>query len=168
MNPRAAINDLLPFQGSPFSLLGISPSSEHQLFFIEKQPHGLFSKSCNAEGGIRTHAPLRTNGFQDRLVMTTSIPLHIHLCSQETVFLSASEILSSYSQYVNTFFKKKLFFYFLCFPASSTTKYSSNFQIFRCCDFYVSIRAFYQLYFMCCHCFYNHCIIGNTFRLFCQ
>ena len=25
MNPRAAINDLLPFQGSPFSLLGISP-----------------------------------------------------------------------------------------------------------------------------------------------
>ncbi len=30
----------------------------------------------NAEGGIRTHAPSRTNGFQDRLVMTTSIPLH--------------------------------------------------------------------------------------------
>ena len=25
LNPRAAINDLLPFQGSPFSLLGISP-----------------------------------------------------------------------------------------------------------------------------------------------
>ena len=33
--------------------------------------------SLNGEGGIRTHAPLRTNGFQDRLVMTTSIPLHI-------------------------------------------------------------------------------------------
>ena len=32
---------------------------------------------CNGEGGIRTHAPFRTNGFQDRLVMTTSIPLHI-------------------------------------------------------------------------------------------
>ena len=28
-----------------------------------------------AEGGIRTHAPFRTNGFQDRLVMTASIPL---------------------------------------------------------------------------------------------
>ena len=27
LNPRAAINDLLPFQGSPFSLLGISPDS---------------------------------------------------------------------------------------------------------------------------------------------
>ncbi len=34
---------------------------------------------CSGEGGIRTHAPLRTNGFQDRLVMTTSIPLHILL-----------------------------------------------------------------------------------------
>ena len=31
----------------------------------------------SAEGGIRTHAPLRTNGFQDRLVMTTSIPLRV-------------------------------------------------------------------------------------------
>ena len=30
---------------------------------------------CSGEGGIRTHAPLRTNGFQDRLVMTTSISL---------------------------------------------------------------------------------------------
>ena len=35
--------------------------------------------SLSGEGGIRTHAPLRTNGFQDRLVMTTSIPLHMSL-----------------------------------------------------------------------------------------
>ena len=33
----------------------------------------------SGEGGIRTHAPLRTNGFQDRLVMTTSIPLQVFL-----------------------------------------------------------------------------------------
>ena len=32
-------------------------------------------KISGGEGGIRTHAPFRTNGFQDRLVMTTSIPL---------------------------------------------------------------------------------------------
>ena len=38
-------------------------------------------KSFNAEGGIRTHAPSRTNGFQDRLVMTTSIPLLIQFPS---------------------------------------------------------------------------------------
>ena len=35
-----------------------------------------FKAKESAGGGIRTHAPLRTNGFQDRLVMTTSIPLH--------------------------------------------------------------------------------------------
>ena len=58
LNPRTAINDLLPFQGSPFSLLGTSPELK------------------NGEGGIRTHVPVRTNGFQDRLVMTASIPLH--------------------------------------------------------------------------------------------
>ena len=29
LNPRAAINDLLPFQGSPFSRLGISPYYNH-------------------------------------------------------------------------------------------------------------------------------------------
>ena len=64
LNPRAAVNDLLPFQGSPFGQLGYF--SNWQIF--------------NGEGGIRTHAPLRTNGFQDRLVMTTSIPLHIFCC----------------------------------------------------------------------------------------
>ena len=36
-----------------------------------------FKAKESAGGGIRTHAPLRTNGFQDRLVMTTSIPLRV-------------------------------------------------------------------------------------------
>ena len=76
LNPRAAINDLLPFQGSPFSLLGTSPI----LTFMHprqkiKPPDPIWWFVQSGEGGIRTHAPLRTNGFQDRLVMTTSIPL---------------------------------------------------------------------------------------------
>ena len=42
----------------------------------------------NGEGGIRTHAPFRTNGFQDRLVMTTSIPLQsVQTILQFTLFL---------------------------------------------------------------------------------
>ena len=43
----------------------------------------LFYFFCLASGesGIRTHAPLRTNGFQDRLVMTTSISLRIYFCA---------------------------------------------------------------------------------------
>ena len=36
--------------------------------------------TINGESGIRTHAPFRTNGFQDRLVMTTSISLHTISC----------------------------------------------------------------------------------------
>ena len=48
-------------RGAPSASLGTSPNGRNK----------------NGEGGIRTHAPLRTNGFQDRLVMTTSIPLHI-------------------------------------------------------------------------------------------
>ena len=68
LNPRAAINDLLPFQGSPFSQLGYFSMCLKIIMNIK-----------NGEGGIRTHAPFRTNGFQDRLVMTTSIPLHIKL-----------------------------------------------------------------------------------------
>ena len=70
----------------------------------------------SGEGGIRTHAPLRTNGFQDRLVMTTSIPLLIHLFPEEVVFLSASEILSLSFEYVNTFFEIFLYFFQLVFP----------------------------------------------------
>ena len=36
----------------------------------------------SGEDGIRTHAPFRTNGFQDRLVMTTSIPLRVLVSNQ--------------------------------------------------------------------------------------
>lgn len=106
MNPRAATNDLLPFQGSPFGQLGyFSKMSAHytrytfslipclsshtSIFSVvhahlqgkQKEVHSILNFP-NGEGGIRTHAPSRTNGFQDRLVMTTSIPLqtscHFH------------------------------------------------------------------------------------------
>ena len=36
-----------------------------------------FVNKIGGECGIRTHAGLLPNGFQDRLVMTTSITLHI-------------------------------------------------------------------------------------------
>ena len=95
LNPRAAINDLLPFQGSPFGQLGYFSKLPYAIasFFSEAfyiiSRRFLFVKnffnfskvflfsSNSGESGIRTHAPLRTNGFQDRLVMTTSISLHI-------------------------------------------------------------------------------------------
>ncbi|MDE6945187.1 MAG: hypothetical protein K2P66_12270, partial [Lachnospiraceae bacterium] len=54
--------------------------------------------------GIRTHAPLRTNGFQDRLVMTTSIPLRV--CLAPTLSVSAKFILAKIISNVNLFFHK--------------------------------------------------------------
>ena len=62
------------------------------------------SNVSNGEGGIRTHAPLRTNGFQDRLVMTTSIPLHV-VCT-DSLWISARIILAKHFPNVNNFFKK--------------------------------------------------------------
>ena len=42
----------------------------------------------SGEDGIRTHAPVKTNGFQDRPVMTTSVPLHtIKLSVSSTAYL---------------------------------------------------------------------------------
>ena len=110
LNPRAAINDLLPFQGSPFSHLGTSPNAE-----------------LSGEDGIRTHVPLRTNGFQDRLVMTTSIPLHVfNLVSQKTSrFLRATlTILSKVLFCVNRFFNKIINYFF-------DKKHSIHFQSSR-------------------------------------
>ena len=80
MNPRAAVNDLHPFQGCPFGQLGyFSIFNFEQKYKIHKvnPPKIKTIIFDNGEGGIRTHAPLRTNGFQDRLVMTTSIPLRV-------------------------------------------------------------------------------------------
>ena len=54
LNPGAAINDLLPFQGSPFSLLGISPRLTHKPYKAEKV-------------GFEPTVPFRITGFQDRL-----------------------------------------------------------------------------------------------------
>ena len=124
MNPRTAINDLLPFQGSPFGQLGYFSKRPRFVICISQitishfralyQVLTFLSKSLvhyialsiylsstffkffnflnltSGESGIRTHAPLRTNGFQDRLVMTTSISLlkRALLFYQSFLFLS--------------------------------------------------------------------------------
>ena len=84
MNPRAAINDLHPFQGCPFNLLGTSPHKLNQQILFSYE--GSYLCPSNGESGIRTHAPLRTNGFQDRLVMTTSIPLQASVFVRRKIY----------------------------------------------------------------------------------
>ena len=62
MNPRAAINDLLPFQGSPFSHLGTSPAEFIKCIqFIE-----LLLETEKV--GFEPTAPFGVTGFQDRLL----------------------------------------------------------------------------------------------------
>ena len=112
MNPRIATNDLLPFQGSPFNHLGTSAIWLNYIPFgisysiLHREPIILSSVSHagNGESGIRTHAPFRTNGFQDRLVMTTSISLQAF---SQTCFI----ILFDKSPFVNHFFQVFLKFF---------------------------------------------------------
>ena len=44
------------------------------------------NKKFGGTGGIRTHAPFRTNGFQDRLVMTASIPFRVLPDKQDLLY----------------------------------------------------------------------------------
>ena len=102
LNPRAAVNDLHPFQGCPFSLLGTSPCAVPTNTLFDCKPlladsfHSHAPQDCllksNGEGGIRTHAPFRTNGFQDRLVMTTSIPLRVWRLASVVCASSAQDV----------------------------------------------------------------------------
>ena len=80
---------------------------------IKRSPEPIGSGLFGAEGGIRTHAGVNPNGFQDRLVMTTSIPLHIQLCASWR-----SIILTYVKGYVNVFLKEKsssFYWSFYCF-----------------------------------------------------
>ena len=118
LNPRAAINDLLPFQGSPFGQLGYFSKLPYAiasyffrsvlyyiaLFFVCQELFSFIFILNSGESGIRTHAPLRTNGFQDRLVMTTSISLHMHFSVFDVSLPDARCILSSNLFTVNTIF----------------------------------------------------------------
>ena len=139
LNPRAAINDLLPFQGSPFGQLGYFSKLPYAIasffqkrfilyrvvFYLSRTfltfQKFLFS-SNSGESGIRTHAPLRTNGFQDRLVMTTSISLHIHFSVFATSLSDARCILSSNLFDVNTNF----YIFSIFFKNTSATSRSSG------------------------------------------
>ena len=136
MNPRAAINDLLPFQGSPFGQLGYFSKLPYAiashffrsvlyyiaLFFVCQELFSFIFILNSGESGIRTHAPLRTNGFQDRLVMTTSISLHIHFSVFATSLSDARCILSSNLFDVNTNF----YIFSIFFKNTSATSRSSG------------------------------------------
>ena len=64
---------LAPGFSRPTPLAG---APRHQLEYYSRLLYVVFPIKINGgEDGIRTHVGLPPNGFQDRLVMTTSIPL---------------------------------------------------------------------------------------------
>ena len=94
LNPRAAINDLLPFQGSPFSLLGTSPNK------LTNKRYSISIPVDTAEKvGFEPTAPCGVTGFQDQLLKPLghlSIALSLHGRSHATI-----DILSSQKPNVN-------------------------------------------------------------------
>ena len=91
----------------------------------------------NGEGGIRTHAPFRTNGFQDRLVMTTSIPLH------NTPFIQRFLIYAAHiaNYYITPCDVDYSITYLKCMSRLSFQKYVRNIEILWCCDLDILVRA---------------------------
>ena len=111
-----------PFPGEPLQPLGYFCSVESLKYIIFQQASLTFV--CSGEGGIRTHAPLRTNGFQDRLVMTTSIPLHVlFLVLLSRISLS---IIQNIGRFVKDFFE---FFYFFPQSLSKAAVFLANTRI---------------------------------------
>ena len=94
LNPRAAINDLLPFQGSPFSLLGTSPNK------LTNKRYSISIPVDTAEKvGFEPTAPCGVTGFQDQLLKPLghlSIASSLHGRSHATI-----DILSSQKPNVN-------------------------------------------------------------------
>ena len=108
MNPRAAINDLLPFQGSPFSRLGTSPQAPKSTGYVRPveciERRG-WDSNPRALADKRFSRPPRYDHF-DTSPYFNFFQLKIAVCISDFVILSKSPIL------VNRFFKifSKLYF----------------------------------------------------------
>ena len=129
MNPGAAINDLLPFQGSPFSLLGISPKLKLQSAKTEKV-------------GFEPTVPCGITGFQDRLhkpLGHLSIAVKIGQLHKYITITFRCQLSKSFvSKFLQGFCRKS--------PATYNPMFlhESILQILFCGYFYIFIVSFYK------------------------
>ena len=148
---------LFSYQGSCRSFLSATAFILYRVVFLLSRTFSTFSKSflflTSGESGIRTHAPLRTNGFQDRLVMTTSISLRIHfsvffalLCQRKTYSIIELRTCQHLNLHFFIFFQKSF----------------CNIKIFWCCDLDILVGAFYQADLGAFFLLYYHGIIGDS------
>ena len=108
--------------------------------------------ALNGESGIRTHAPFRTNGFQDRLVMTASISL-------QTCF----SIIQDKKRFVKSFFN--LFFLVFSYFVAVHQQLSYNIMAGSICQhfFYIfSKTKNVNIKFDIFSCFYRFAVLHNT------
>ena len=157
MNPRAAINDLHPFQGCPFGQLGYFSEYITRYLIRSLKISNSIVFLMSGEDGIRTHVPLRTNGFQDRLVMTTSIPLQ---AIYVYVFFSTNKIISFLHLRVNSFFQISSLF-------SGLQNTLPHEQIFRGRHLDILVTALDQFHTRLHGLFYDHGIIGHPGLIAC-
>ena len=112
----------------------------------------------SGESGIRTHAPFRTNGFQDRLVMTTSISLR--MCVLSLCHLCCSPDDKSYSNkkvcYCQHIFTQFLFYFF-------KMRKSPFYHVFGLFLFLLNTVFFYELCLLSCNCYkYSYYLLFTT------
>ena len=162
LNPRAAVNDLHPFQGCPFGLLGTSPNK-------------LILNRClcipvllSGESGIRTHAPLRTNGFQDRLVMTTSISLQAcrslsDLSDEIHSTKNSLQCQQLFSNFVKNFFRASKPLILSLFRALAGQKTAGGENILRGGYLNILVGSLHQFYRKPQHLFHHHGIVCDRF-----
>ena len=111
LNPRAAVNDLLPFQGSPFGQLGYFSTVARIAFILYY--HMIFS--CNERRGWDSNP----RALADKRFSRP--PRYDHFDTSPVQ--SAKLIISSNFRFVNTFL---IFFCFFNFPVNYT--FSQRFQ----------------------------------------
>ncbi len=72
LNPRAATNDLLPFQGSPFSHLGTSPKAKSKKYLVCVYNYDfritVIQLFQTENVGFEPTVPFGITGFQDQLL----------------------------------------------------------------------------------------------------
>ena len=158
MNPRAAINDLLPFQGSPFGQLGYfskMPAYYTRYTFLTHSSFvviclNLLSCACapsrKTKGSpFNSELPKRRGWDSNPRALSdkrfSRPPRYDHFDTSAYILLFLFVVLANdkmyssiVSEYCQHFFKTFLFFLYF-------RKNSSNIKVFRCCNFNIFIRA---------------------------
>ena len=171
MNPRAAINDLLPFQGSPFSRLGTSPQAPKSTGYVRPveciERRG-WDSNPRALADKRFSRPPRYDHFdispyiiiKQKTLCTSGVVLHSRgcLCQCKTYSI------------IKTFLCQQDFLFFSKIHSISQ-KSLCNRQIFWCSDLDILVGSLHKkdlgssllLHYHCIICYPCHVLFAYAF-----